>query len=163
MPRDLSLQHLCRTLTGVKHDEGSDTTVQDIWTWDANVHPDWLSQIEDDYPPVFSVIKAVEACATENEAAYIAFMAVRLIQCRRVLKNMGSIYLHCDDHANGYLRMLMDAVFGSENFRNEIVWRRYGAHNDVGQGSTRFGRVHDVLLVYGKTDSVAWNQGLACH
>ncbi len=144
---------------GVEHDEGRDTTVQDIWTWDANVHPDWLSQIEDDYPPVFSVIRAVESCATENEAAYIAFMSVRLIQCRRILKATGSIYLHCDDHANGYLRMLMDAVFGSENFRNEIVWRRYGAHNDVGQGSTRFGRVHDIILVYGKTDSVTWNQG----
>ena len=144
---------------GVEHDEGRDTTVQDIWTWDANVHPDWLNQIEDDYPPVFAVIKAVEACAAENEAAYIAFMAVRLIQCRRILKATGSIYLHCDDHANGYLRMLMDAVFGSENFRNEIVWRRYGAHNDVGQGSTRFGRVHDIILIYGKTDSVTWNQG----
>ena len=144
---------------GVEHDEGRDTTVQDIWTWDANVHPDWLNQIEDDYPPVFSVIRAVESCATENEAAYIAFMAVRLIQCRRILKATGSIYLHCDDHANGYLRMLMDAVFGSENFRNEIVWRRYGAHNDVGQGSTRFGRVHDIILLYGKTASVTWNQG----
>ena len=71
---------------GVEHDEGRDTTVQDIWTWDANVHPDWLNQIEDDYPPVFSVIRAVESCASENEAAYIAFMAVRLIECRRVLK-----------------------------------------------------------------------------
>ena len=49
---------------GVEHDEGRDTTVQDIWTWDANVHPDWLNQIEDDYPPVFSVIRAVEASAS---------------------------------------------------------------------------------------------------
>ena len=87
---------------GVKHDEGRETTVRDVWTWDANVHPDWLSGMEDDHPPVFAVIKAVEACASENEAAYVAFMAVRLIECRRVLKDTGSIYVHCDDRASHY-------------------------------------------------------------
>ena len=76
-----------------------------------------------------------------------------------MLKPTGSIYLHCDPTASHYLKLLMDAVFGPASFRNEIVWKRYGAHNDVGQGSTRFGRVHDVILVYGKTDSVRWNQG----
>ena len=105
---------------GARHDEGRDTRVRDIWTWDDNVHPNWLSNIEDDYPPVFAVIKSVEACASENEAAYIAFMAVRLIECRRVLKPTGSIYVHCDDHANSYLRMLMGAVFGASNFRETI-------------------------------------------
>ena len=91
--------------------------------------------------------------------AYLVMMAPRLVELRRVLKPTGSIYLHCDPTASHYLKLLMDAVFGPASFRNEIVWKRYGAHNDVGQGSTRFGRVHDVILVYGKTDSVRWNQG----
>ena len=145
---------------GVEHNEGQGLTrVHDIWSWDEDVHPAWKMSIEDDYPEVFAVIQAVEACASENEAAYIAFMAARLLECRRVLKPTGSIYLHCDDHANSYLRMLMDAVFGVDNYRNQIAWKRYGAHNDVGQGSTRFGRVHDTILLYGKSSSVTWNQG----
>ena len=122
---------------GVEHNEGiGETRVKDVWNWDEDIHPTWKMQIEDDYPAVHAVIQAVEACATENEAAYIAFMAVRLIECRRVLKPTGSIYVHCDSHANSYLRMLMDAVFGAKNFRNEIVWKRTSGHNDA----KRFGR-----------------------
>ena len=138
---------------GASHDEGRDTRVRDIWTWDDNVHPDWLSRMEDDYPPAFAVIKAVEACASENEAAYIAFMAVRLIECRRVLKPTGSIYVHCDDHANTYLGMLMDAVFGADNFLNQITWRRAVAHNDA----KRYGRVADTVLFYSKSENRRWN------
>ena len=67
---------------GTEHNEGQgDTRVRDIWSWDEDIHPAWKMMIEDDYPPVHAVIQAVEACATENEAAYIAFMAVRLIEC----------------------------------------------------------------------------------
>ena len=145
--RQLAARH------GVPHDEGRLTNVHDIWTWDSDIHPDWMNRIEDDYPPVYKVIQAVEACATENEAAYIAFMAVRLIECRRVLKSTGSIYVHCDDHANGYLRLLMDAVFGSDNFRNEITWRRSVSHNDA----HRYGRITDQILYYIKSDLATWN------
>ena len=110
---------------GVPHHEGiGETRVRDVWSWDEDVHPEWKMQIEDDYPAVHAVIQAVEACATENEAAYIAFMAVRLIECRRVLKPTGSLYVHCDDHANSYLRMLLDAIFGARNFRSAIIWKR---------------------------------------
>ena len=132
---------------GVKHDEGRGTTVRDIWTWDENVHPGWLSMIEDDYPPVFAVIKAVEVCASENEAAYIAFMAVRLIECRRVLKSTGSIYVHCDSHANSYLRMLLDAIFGVENFIDEIVWN-YGTPSGGRAAGRKPVKTHETLLAY---------------
>ena len=91
--------------------------------------------------------------------AYLVMMTPRLVELRRVLKPTGSIYLHCDPTASHYLKLLMDTVFGVANFRNEITWKRYGAHNDVGQGSTRFGRVHDIMLLYGKSDSVTWHQG----
>ena len=90
--------------------------------------------------------------------AYLVMMAPRLVELRRVLKPTGSIYLHCDPTASHYLKLLMDTVFGQQQFRNEVQWRRYGAHNDVGQGSRHFGRVHDILLVYAKGKEPIWNQ-----
>ena len=141
---------------GARHNEGrGETRVRDIWNWDADTHPDWKMAIEDDYPAIHAVIEAVEACATENEAAYIAFMAARLLECHRVLKPAGSLYLHCDDHANSYLRMLMDAIFGAGNFRNELVWRRTNSKNAVVRD---FGRNHDTLLRYSKTHRSVFNR-----
>jgi len=77
--------------------------------------------------------------------AYLVEMAVRLVELHRVLKPTGSLYLHCDPTASHYLKLMLDAVFGPKNFVNEIVWKRTSSHND----SVRFGRVHDVLLLYG--------------
>ena len=146
---------------GVPHDEGiGNTRVKDVWTWDDNVHPAWKANIEDDYPKVFSVIEAVEACATENEAAYICFMAVRLIECHRVLKPTGSIYLHCDSHANSYLRMLLNAIFGLENFHSEIAWRRTNAKGLSFKG---FPRNNDTLLYYAKGKAFTWNRAYRPH
>ena len=140
---------------GVAHNEGiGETRVQDYWNWDNDIHPAWKMRIQDDYPKVHAVIEAVEACARENEAAYICFMAVRLIECHRVLKPTGSIYIHCDDRANSFLRMLLDAVFGLDNRRNEIVWNRSGGRSD----SNKWGRVTDHLLYYTKNESYTWNQ-----
>ena len=97
---ELAEEKALATSHGVPHNEGiGETRVKDVWNWDDDIHPAWKMQMEDDYPAVHAVIQAVEACATENEAAYIAFMAVRLIECRRVLKPTGSIYVHCDSHA----------------------------------------------------------------
>ena len=110
--------------------------------------------MRDDYPQVFAVIQAVEACATENEAAYICFMAARLIECHRVLKSTGSIYVHCDPHANSYLRMLLDAIFGADNFRNEIVWR-IGWVSGYKTQKRGWIRNHDTLLYYVKTNAAS--------
>ena len=145
---------------GAPHNEGiGETRVKDVWNWDDDVHPDWKARIEDDYPSVFSVIQAVEDAATENEAAYICFMAARLIECYRVLKPTGSIYVHCDDHANSYLRLLLDAIFDAERFRNEIVWNRSGGKSD----SRKWGRVTDRLLYYTKSSNFTWNQQYQPH
>ena len=139
---------------GVPHNEGiGETRVQDYWTWDEAIHPQWKMRIQDDYPRIHAVIEAVEACATENEAAYICFMAVRLIECHRVLKPTGSIYVHCDDRANSYLKLLLDAIFGFDNYRNQIVWRRATSHNDP----ARYGRIVDNILYYRKSDASVWN------
>lgn len=88
--------------------------------------------------------------------AYLSMMAPRLVQLQRVLKDSGSLYLHCDPTASHYLKILMDGIFGPANFRNEIIWRRTRGHNDA--KLTRFGAVHDVLLFYSKTDKRCFNR-----
>lgn len=71
------------------------------------------------------------------------------------MKTTASIYLHCDPTASHYLKMLMDAVFGPVNFRNEIVWKRTFAHGNVHRN---YGSITDILLFFSKTDAFAWNQ-----
>ena len=83
-------------------------------------------------------------------------MAVRLLAMRRVLSPKGAIYLHCDDTASHYLKLAMDAIFGQQNFRNEVIWKRTSAHNDTKQGRKQPGRIHDVLFFYTKSDNWAW-------
>ena len=85
--------------------------------------------------------------------AYLTMMAPRLVELDRVLKPTGSIYLHCDPTASHYLKMLMDAVFRPQHFLNEVIWKRTHSHG----GAKRFGRVHDVILFYGKTENRTWN------
>ncbi|MEJ7705786.1 MAG: DNA methyltransferase [Nocardioidaceae bacterium] len=85
--------------------------------------------------------------------AYLVMMTARLIELRRVLKPTGSLYLHCDPTASHYLKIILDAIFGPENFRNEIIWRRTSAHSSA----KKYGPIHDVILYYGKSSKVAWN------
>ena len=80
---------------------------------------------------------------TNDMLAYLAMMAPRLVELRRILKPTGSIYLHCDPTASHYLKMLMDAVFGPTNYRNEITWQRTNVHNDA----KRMGRGRGQYLV----------------
>ncbi len=121
---------------------------KDIWSWETDVHEEWIDDIEDRYAAVNSTIQATRRTHSESTAAYLTYMAVRLIECHRVLKPTGSIYLHCDHTANSYLRMLLDAIFGSENFQNEIVWT-YGLG---GSSPKRWSRKHDTLLFYTKSN-----------
>ncbi|MDX2138200.1 MAG: DNA methyltransferase [Chloroflexota bacterium] len=86
--------------------------------------------------------------------AYLIYMTYRLFEMRRILKPSGSIYLHCDPTASHYIKVIMDGVFGHNNFRNEIVWKRTGAHNS----GKKFGPVHDVILFYSKGSEYTWNQ-----
>lgn len=91
-------------------------------------------------------------------AAFLAFMSVRLIEFHRILKPTGSLYLHCDDTANAYLRLMLDAVFGRESFRNEIIWKRTAGRTD----GNHFGRVHDSILFYAPRGAT-WNQPYLPH
>lgn len=97
---------------------------QDRWTWETDVHQEWVDAIQDDWPAVWQVIESARASAGDDMAAFLCWLGVRLLEMHRILRDDGSIYLHCDDTASHYLKGLMDAIFGRRHFRNEIVWRR---------------------------------------
>ena len=126
---------------------------QDRWSWADDVEGEWLDQITDDWPKVMNVINGSRDSFGDDMGAFLCFMAVRLIEMRRVLRKDGSIYLHCDPTASHYLKALMDAIFGKPNFRSEIVWQRTSAH----PSAKRWANTYDFLLFYTKGNSYVWN------
>ncbi|HXC40635.1 MAG TPA: site-specific DNA-methyltransferase [Burkholderiales bacterium] len=86
--------------------------------------------------------------------AYLIYMSYRLLEMRRILRPTGSLYLHCDPIASHYIKVILDGVFGHNNFRSEIIWKRSHAHNSA----KRWGPVHDVILFYTKSDKYTWNK-----
>lgn len=86
--------------------------------------------------------------------AYLVYMSVRLLEMRRILKPTGSIYLHCDPTASHYIKVIMDGIFGHQNFRNEITWKRTSSHNDA---KRKYGDVADIILFYSKTNDYPFN------
>ena len=127
---------------------------EDTWSWDDDVHPDWVTGIKATHEAVNLLIEATRQIHGDSIAAYLAFMAIRLFEIHRILKPTGSLYLHCDNTANGYLRQLLDGVFGADKFRNEVVWHY---NNRLQRSANGFASLHDTLLVYGKTESVVAN------
>ena len=112
------------------------------------VREEWLVDIKGRSPALPHVIEGARNAHGEAMRAYLAYMGIRLIEMRRVLKESGSVYLHCDPNASHYLKAAMDSIFGRENFLTEIVWQY--------SPSGRFSRAkpanaHDVLLVYAKS------------
>ena len=125
--------------------EGATANFEDIWDFKVRVYEDWMNSLETVCPGAYLLIQSARYTHSDGVAAYIAFMVERMLEIRRVLKPNGSVYLHCDHEAKSYLRPMMDAVFGVDKYRNEIVWRRASAHND----SRRYGAVIDAILFYG--------------
>ncbi|MBN2209102.1 MAG: restriction endonuclease [Candidatus Coatesbacteria bacterium] len=138
---------------------GSRSTAQikafeDTWHWGREAADAYRDVVETG-GRASEAMQAFRKLFGENDMlAYLAMMAPRLVELRRVLKPTGSIYLHCDPTASAHLRLLMDAIFGVENFRNEIVWKRTSAHS---MGIRVYGRIHDVLLFYTKSAAFCWN------
>ena len=128
---------------------------QDRWKWDEEAHPQFTDALRDDpeNKNIWTVIESARASWGDDMGAFLCFMGVRLLEMRRVLKQTGSIYLHCDPTASHYLKALMDAVFGRQNFRNEVVWhyRRWTG------GAKHFQKMHDTLLRYTKSDNFTFN------
>ena len=133
----------------------------DTWEWTQESERTFEQEIvlNPETPPnVKDMITAFRQFIGSNAMmAYLVMMTPRLVELLRVLKPTGSIYLHCDPTASHYLKLAMDAVFGNENFRNEIIWKRTTAHSDVAQGARHMGRIHDTLLRYSKSKHPTWN------
>ena len=126
---------------------------KDTWTL-SDLDTAWMGLIADEQPAMYKVIETAGLTHGKGMQSYLCMMAVRLLEMRRVLRDTGSLYVHCDPTANAYLRMLLDAIYGSGNFRNEIVWKRFNFHADA----RRFGNVTDTILFYSKTDSYLFNR-----
>ena len=115
---------------------------KDIWT-DEDIKNEWYGQIAAEHEELYQVIQASEVVHDRSMKIYLTAMAVRLFEMKRILKSTGSIYLHCDPTASHYLKMVMDDIFGKQNFRAEIVWKRHNAHNDK-----VFGSIHETIFCY---------------
>src|SRR5512138_1546873 len=132
---------------------------EDSWQWDEAAALAYKEIVEAG-GKVSQAMQAFHTYLGPNDMlAYLAMMAPRLVELRRVLKPTGSIYLHCDPTASHYLKVLMDAVFGPENFVNEVVWQRTSSHND----SRKWMAVHDSILYYARGDKRIWNPTFTEH
>ncbi len=127
----------------------------DTWHWNNSAEQAFDEVITSGNTDAAEMLRAMRSFLKENDMmAYLAMMAVRLIELRRVLKPTGSLYLHCDPTASHYLKILLDAVFGKLSFANEIIWKRTGSHG----GAKRWGPVHDTVYFYTKTERYRWNR-----
>jgi DNA modification methylase len=126
---------------------------EDTWRWDENAAKAFQETVEAG-GQLSEALQAFRKLVGESDMlAYLSMMAPRLREMRRVLKPTGSIYLHCDPTASHYLKLVLDAVFGSSNFRSEIVWKRTSAHSSA----KRYGPIHDVILFNSKSHEYVWN------
>ena len=117
---------------------------EDTWTLDK-LDVAWMGLIAEEQPAITNLLYTASLTHGKGMQSYLTMMAVRLLEMQRMLKSTGSIYLHCDTTASHYLKLLMDAIFGKNNFANEITW----CYEDVGGRATRyFKRKHDVILFY---------------
>jgi DNA modification methylase len=138
------------------HDSDAQITAfDDSWHWGHEAEKEFNEILHHSNTDVAEMMQALRRFLGENDMmAYLVMMCNRLLELRRVLKPTGSLYLHCDPTASHYLKVVLDGVFGAVNFRNEIAWKRTGAHG----GARRWGPIHDILLFYSKTDDYTWNK-----
>lgn len=136
---------------------GADASIEafdDTWTWGASAESALMDIAAGTNRALTVMMEAMRTAVGENALmAYLAMMAVRLVELHRVLKPTGSLYLHCDPTASHYLKLVLDAVFGTENMLSEIAWKRTGTHSSA----KRWGPVHDVIFLYAKGESYSWN------
>ena len=132
---------------------------KDTWAL-SDLDVAWMGLIADEYPAIYKTLEAAGLTHGKGMQSYLCMIAVRLLEMRRVLKDTGNLYLHCDTTASHYLKLMLDAIFGEERFGNEIVWQR---SNPKGLAFTRFARNHDVILRVTKSDKATWNPIYAVH
>ena len=132
---------------------------QDRWSWQDDVQGEWVDAIQDAEPGAWAVIDWTRMTYGDDMGAFLCFMAVRLLEMRRLLKPTGSLYLHCDPTASHYLKALMDAIFGRRNFQADLIWNR-AAEN---LSRRKFRRAAENLLFYAKSGDYTWNGAYLPH
>lgn len=133
---------------------------KDSWSWGTQAETELEELTKQKNTDVALVVNALVSFLGKNDMmAYLVMMASRLLELRRVLKSTGSLYLHCDPSAAHYLKIILDGVFGKENFANEIIWKRTTTKNDYKQGAVNWPRVHDVILLYHRSTDEAREAG----
>ena len=132
---------------------GKQAVFDDTWRMDM-VKAEWQSRIAVHNPQLAKILEAAAHSGHRSDQPYLIYMAVRLLEMRRVLKPTGSIYLHCDPTMSHWLKLVMDCIFGVGKFRNEIVWcYRFGAG-----GKKQFSRKHDIVFFYAKGSKWLFNR-----
>ncbi|CAH0496276.1 site-specific DNA-methyltransferase [Novosphingobium sp. CECT 9465] len=135
---------------------------EDTWHWNDSAESAFDEVMRSGNTAAFELLRAMRGFLGDNDMmAYLAMMAVRLLELHRVLKPTGSLYLHCDPTAGHYLKLLLDGVFGPINFRNEITWLRYSRPKGSQHDSRRFGNSTDSILFYTKSDKYFFDSSRA--
>lgn len=135
--------------------EAQITAFEDTWHWNFAAEQTYTELLTEAPDNVARMIESLRNFIGTNQMmAYLVMMTVRLLELYRVLKATGSLYLHCDPTASHYLKILLDAIFGARNFRNEIIWERTSSHNDT---RLKYPDVSDVILFYTKADKYIFN------
>ena len=134
--------------------EAAGASFKDAWTL-SDVDLAWHGEIAERHPALYAILDAAGEAHGKPMKSYLIYMGVRLMEMRRVLAPTGSIYLHCDDTAGAYLKMTMDAVFGADNYRNEITWKRSTVKGSRGARKT-LGKDVDSILFYSSTGKTAF-------
>lgn len=138
-----------------KESEAQITAFEDTWHWNESAEVTYAELVTRSEPAISKLIDAMRSFIGERNQmmAYLVMMAARLVELHRVLKPTGSLYLHCDPTASHYLKIILDVIFGPEQFRNEIIWRRTNVHSD----SKTWSQVGDTIFFYAKSRTFTWN------
>lgn len=130
-----------------------DAKFEGRWKWEESMDDGWVDQIEDEHPVLMRFIDATKIAHSHSMGAFMCFISVRLLEMKRILKNTGSIYLHCDSTVSHYVKACMDAIFGRKNFRNEIVW----CYDTPSSAKAHFPRKTDSILWFSKSNKYVFN------
>src|SRR5262249_29218759 len=128
---------------------------EDTWHWNEHAEQAFDEVMHSGNSEAANMLKAIRSFLGENDMmAYLAMMAVRLLELTRVLKASGSLYLHCDPTASHYLKIVLDSIFDPANFLSEVIWKRTSAHS----AAKRWADTHDTILLYAKSPNYLWNK-----
>jgi site-specific DNA-methyltransferase (adenine-specific) len=128
------------------------SSFKDMWSW-ADVNEAYLETLATKYPALTTFIASTGAIHSKAMKAYLTYMAQRIVEMHRILKDTGSLYLHCDPTASHYLKVVLDEIFGRDNFRNEIAW----CYKERELSKKYFNRKHDVIFFYVKSNKYTFN------